>query len=170
MNPEVLQDLYDRAISKGYSKSIEEFTQLISSNQEVLDDNFNYVKTKGYSKDISEFSKLVGIVLKKKEVTDSASLDGGVVSKEFKGFDSIPEQKGRPIDELGMYPSQEEVDSSTKSQTDIMSEKITAQKERELGVQGHRLAGFRTALGDGRTGRCFSRGIPGPFLAGSASF
>ena len=138
MNPEVLQDLYDRAISKGYSKSIEEFTQLISSNQEVLDDNFNYVKTKGYSKDISEFSKLVGIDLKKKEVTDSASLDGGVVSKEFKGFDSIPEQKGRPIDELGMYPSQEEVDSSTKSQTDIMSEKITAQKEREE----KRLAGF----------------------------
>ena len=138
MNPEVLQDLYDRAISKGYSKSIEEFTQLISSNQEVLDDNFNYVKTKGYSKDISEFSKLVGIDLKKKEVTDSASLDGGVVSKEFKGFDSIPEQKSRPIDELGMYPTKEEVDSSIKSQTDIMSKKITAQKEREE----KRLAGF----------------------------
>jgi len=72
MNPEVLKDLYERATSKGYSKSIEEFTQLISSNQEVLDDNFDYVKTKGYSKDISEFSKLVGFGVKKKE--DSISV------------------------------------------------------------------------------------------------
>lgn len=68
MDPEVLKDLYERATSQGYSKSIEEFTQLISSDQEVLDDNFDYVKTKGYSKDISEFSKLVGFGEKKNQV------------------------------------------------------------------------------------------------------
>ena len=68
MDPEVLQDLYERAKSKGYSKTIEEFSQLIGSDQEVLDDNFDYVKTKGYSKDISEFSKLVGFGEKKNPI------------------------------------------------------------------------------------------------------
>ena len=33
MDQEVLQDLYNRAVSKGYSKSIEEFSTLISSDQ-----------------------------------------------------------------------------------------------------------------------------------------
>ena len=47
MNPEVLKDLYQRARSKGYTKSIEEFQELILSNQEVLADNFEYVKSKG---------------------------------------------------------------------------------------------------------------------------
>ena len=47
MDQEVLQDLYERAKSKGYSKSIQEFQQLISSDNEVLNDNFEYVKSKG---------------------------------------------------------------------------------------------------------------------------
>ena len=65
MDPEVLQDLYNRAKSKGYTKTIEDFKALINSDQDVLNDNFNYVKSKGYGKDISEFSILVGV--KKKE-------------------------------------------------------------------------------------------------------
>ena len=66
MDQEVLQDLYERAKSKGYSKSIQEFQQLISSDDEVLNDNFEYVKSKGYTKDISDFSILVGFGEKKK--------------------------------------------------------------------------------------------------------
>ncbi len=65
MNPEVLKDLYQRATSKGYTKSIEEFQELILSNQEVLDDNFEYVKSKGYNKTIEDFSMLVGYGEKK---------------------------------------------------------------------------------------------------------
>jgi len=68
MDKQVLQDLYDRATSKGYRKSIEEFEQLIGSNQEVLNDNFEYVQSKGYRKDISEFSKLVGFGEKKNPI------------------------------------------------------------------------------------------------------
>lgn len=68
MDKEVLQDLYDRAKSQGYSKSIEEFEKLIGSDQEVLDDNFEYVKSKGYGKDISEFSTLVGFGEKKNPI------------------------------------------------------------------------------------------------------
>ena len=65
MNPEVLKDLYQRATSKGYTKSIEEFQELILSNQEVLADNFEYVKSKGYNKTIEDFSMLVGYGEKK---------------------------------------------------------------------------------------------------------
>ena len=65
MDQEVLQDLYNRAVSKGYSKSIEEFSTLISSDQEVLEDNYNYVKQQGYQKPIEDFQVLVGVKKKK---------------------------------------------------------------------------------------------------------
>ena len=68
MDKEVLQDLYDRAKSKGYGKSIEEFEQLIGSDQEVLNDNFEYVQSKGYKKNIDSFSTLVGYGEKKNQV------------------------------------------------------------------------------------------------------
>ena len=74
MDQEVLQDLYNRAVSKGYSKSIQEFSALISSDQEVLEDNYNYVKQQGYQKPIEDFQVLVGV--KKKEDTVLPSEDG----------------------------------------------------------------------------------------------
>ena len=77
MDQEVLQDLYNRAVSKGYGKSIEEFSTLISSDQEVLEDNYNYVRQQGYQKPIEDFEVLVG--LKKKDIpedTVSPSEDG----------------------------------------------------------------------------------------------
>ena len=80
MDQEVLQDLYNRAVSKGYSKSIEEFSTLISSDQEVLEDNYNYVKQQGYQKPIEDFQVLVGV--KKKDTTEdtvSPSEDGLLV-------------------------------------------------------------------------------------------
>ena len=58
MDEAVLKDLYDRAVSKGYSKSIEEFSSLLSSDEEVLKDNFNYVTEQGYTKSIEDFSLL----------------------------------------------------------------------------------------------------------------
>tara|TARA_R110000803_G_scaffold69057_1_gene131193 strand:+ start:670 stop:8304 length:7635 start_codon:yes stop_codon:yes gene_type:complete len=72
MDQEVLQDLYNRAVSKGYGKSIEEFSTLISSDQEVLQDSYNYVKEKGYQKPIEDFEVLVGV--KKKDASEDMVL------------------------------------------------------------------------------------------------
>tara|TARA_R110001592_G_scaffold211857_1_gene463914 strand:+ start:4704 stop:12263 length:7560 start_codon:yes stop_codon:yes gene_type:complete len=72
MDQEVLQDLYNRAVSKGYGKSIEEFSTLISSDQEVLEDNYNYVRQQGYQKPIEDFEVLVG--LKKKDTPEDTVL------------------------------------------------------------------------------------------------
>lgn len=60
MDEEVILDLFNRATSQGYTKSIDQFRVLIANDQEVLDDNFEYVTSKGYSKSIDEFKKLVG--------------------------------------------------------------------------------------------------------------
>ena len=73
MDQEVLQDLFDRAVSQGYTKTIEDFAALISTDQEVLEDNFNYVTNNGYSKSIDDFGMLVGV--KKKELV-SPLVDG----------------------------------------------------------------------------------------------
>ena len=98
MNEEVLQDLFNRAVSKGYNKSIEEFTVLLSQNNDVLIDNFNYVKGKGYKKTIEDFKTLTGVVegvnttdseVKKKNESVSISpeevMDGGTQVVEEPG-------------------------------------------------------------------------------------
>ena len=48
MEPKVIEDLFNRAVSQGYGKSIDDFKLLLSSNEEVLTDNFNYLKANGY--------------------------------------------------------------------------------------------------------------------------
>jgi len=65
VNEQVLKDLYNRAVTKGYQKSIEDFSLLLEKNNDVLNDNYNYVKEQGYEKSIEEFSTLVGV--KKKD-------------------------------------------------------------------------------------------------------
>ena len=59
MDEEVINDLFSRAKSKGYSKGIEDFKLLLSNDDEVFNDNFEYVQSKGYKKSIEEFSILV---------------------------------------------------------------------------------------------------------------
>ena len=67
MDEEVVIDLFNRAKSKGYTKSIEDFKLLLDTDEDVIVDNFNYVKSKGYAKPIEDFKVLV----KKKEETVS---------------------------------------------------------------------------------------------------
>ena len=66
MNEQVLKDLYNRAVTKGYQKSIEDFSLLLEKNNDVLNDNYNYVKEQGYEKSIEEFSTLVGVKKKRR--------------------------------------------------------------------------------------------------------
>ena len=68
MDEQVLKDLYNRAVSKGYQKSIEEFSLLLNKDNDVLNDNYNYVKEQGYEKSIEDFSTLIGV--KKKDESE----------------------------------------------------------------------------------------------------
>lgn len=75
-NP-ALQNAYNLAKSKGYTKDIESFTNLISTDDNALNNIYTEVKSKGYQKDIESFKTLIG--LKKKDVSTSADqkLDSG---------------------------------------------------------------------------------------------
>lgn len=76
---EVLEDLYSRAQTKGYGKTIEDFTTLIYSNDDVLEDMYGYVQSKGYTKSKEDFENLIG---KKKDfqqpASDSPSVNGSL--------------------------------------------------------------------------------------------
>ena len=92
MDEEVINDLYSRAKSKGYTKNRDEFVKLLHSDSDVLNDMYSYVKDKGYNKDINSFSNLVGKgqtasqsvapVQKKKFALESSSEDGSLVSQK----------------------------------------------------------------------------------------
>ena len=101
MDEEVVIDLFNRAKGLGYSKSIDDFKLLLSTDNQVIDDNFQYVKSQGYGKSIEDFKILIGASpqvatetiedpLKKKEDTIqeveedtvSVSEDGSLVSQD----------------------------------------------------------------------------------------
>jgi hypothetical protein len=73
MNEQVINDLYNRAVSNGYKKSREEFVSLIQTNDAVLNDMYSYVQSKGYGKGVEDFSVLVG---KKKSDTGLSTASG----------------------------------------------------------------------------------------------
>ena len=66
MDLEVIQDLFNRAVSQGYTKTIDEFSNLLITDTEVLQDNYNYVQSKGYNKSIEDFQNLVGVKKKRR--------------------------------------------------------------------------------------------------------
>lgn len=60
MNEQIIDDLYNRAKSKGYNRSRDEFVSLLHSNQEVFNDNYTFVRSKGYKDSEDKFSTLIG--------------------------------------------------------------------------------------------------------------
>jgi hypothetical protein len=97
MDEEVINDLYSRAKSKGYSKGREDFVKLLHNDSEVINDSYSYVKSKGYGKDINSFYNLIGKVetepstQKKKFVSESSSEDGSSVSpRSIKPLSDMP--------------------------------------------------------------------------------
>jgi hypothetical protein len=65
MDEQVIQDLFNRAISQGYSKTLEEFKVLLNTDDEVIQDNFQYVTSQGYNKSLDDFKVLIGSEKKK---------------------------------------------------------------------------------------------------------
>ena len=64
---EVLKDLYGVAQSKGFTKSEEEFTNLLYNNDDVFKDMYSHAQSNGYTKSSEDFASLVG---KKKDFSE----------------------------------------------------------------------------------------------------
>ncbi len=90
---EVLIDLYNRAQTKGYKKSIEDFTSTLYTNDNVLNDMYGYVQSKGYNKSINDFENLIGKKKKRNRNTTNPSSRYGItfggwfigITRECKG-------------------------------------------------------------------------------------
>jgi len=104
MDEEVVIDLFNRAKTLGYGKTIDEFKVLLSTDNDVLNDNFEYVRGNGYAKTIDDFKVLIGSEeqtqvepLKKKEptqavgasISESVSADGSSESIDFTDYTSV---------------------------------------------------------------------------------
>lgn len=79
MDIEVLNDLYNRAKSLGYTKSRNDFSVLITQDPKVFIDNYQYIKSQGYTKSQDDFKELIGIDVKKKDISKPVG-DGKVIT------------------------------------------------------------------------------------------
>ena len=65
MNEEALNAAYQHFTGGGYSGNIEDFKNLISTNNEAFTTSFNNFKNGGYKGSTEDFSKLIGVELGK---------------------------------------------------------------------------------------------------------
>ena len=77
MDEQVINDLYNRAVSLGYKKDKKSYVNLIHSDVSVFNDSYSYVKSKGYKKSTDDFSSLIGLTPKKKVPTQVSKPSGG---------------------------------------------------------------------------------------------
>lgn len=89
MHEGVIEDLYIRAKSNGYSKSRNEFIALIHSDNEVFYDMYSYVKSKGYRKDENAFAILIGRISPLQNLNSlyKTLTEGGYYTKSFEEFE-----------------------------------------------------------------------------------
>ena len=60
MNEKALQQLYVLAQGDGYSKSFDDFKQLMSENENAINQMYGLAQNDGYTKDVEQFKTLVG--------------------------------------------------------------------------------------------------------------
>jgi hypothetical protein len=82
MNDEAINDAYKMFSQGGYSGSIDNFKQLISSNQNALNDSYEIFKRGGYSNDLASFKVLMGVggssTIKKKSPNGGSTSGSGL--------------------------------------------------------------------------------------------
>jgi hypothetical protein len=105
MDEKALLDLYNRAVSKGYKKSLDQFKNLIATNQEVLIDSYKYAQSRNYKKSIDEFSVLVGAAPqtteteepKKKEESASTATEQASASESQQPQETTTSGTSQPV-------------------------------------------------------------------------
>lgn len=73
MNEQALKDAYDLFVQHGYTKSFDEYKNLIATNDNALKDSYDIFTGAGYKKSIDDFSVLLGVKKKEDTATNSGS-------------------------------------------------------------------------------------------------
>lgn len=146
MDEQVIQDLYNRAVSLGYGKSKEQFVSLLQSDSSVQDDNYAYVKSQGYQKSMNDFLGLVGVgvaasqsqdQLKKKEesVTTGSPLAGSSsVSKSLvSGAIAAKKIANKPIQKSVDQPISQPIEQDLRALDNEMPSDVIRPKQ-NIGV------------------------------------
>ena len=92
MNEQAQQDAYKLFQQGGYTKSFEEFVELINTNEQALGDAYSMFSNAGYQKSADDFSVLMGV---KKKDTDSVLDDG---SSELFSLDKPFQERLKRVD------------------------------------------------------------------------
>lgn len=101
MNEQAIKDSYSLFVQNGYKKSLDEYKNLLATNQDALNDSYNLFRGSGYGKSIDEFKTLMGLSesaapmpseqLKKKDISmESSSEDGSLASQGQSSFKLSP--------------------------------------------------------------------------------
>ncbi len=61
MNEEAILDSYNLFVQNGYTKSLDEYKQLLLSNPNALNDSYGLFQQNGYKKSLDEFKTLMGV-------------------------------------------------------------------------------------------------------------
>jgi uncharacterized protein YbjQ (UPF0145 family) len=118
MDEWVINDLYERAKSKGYKKSLDEFKTLLYNDQGVFDDMYGYVQSKGYKKGTEEFSTLIGKNQSVQQPTVKKKDDGGISESEPSKTELETDLFGRAQKVLSIKePQQEQVEPIKRPET-----------------------------------------------------
>jgi len=92
MNEQAQQDAYKLFQQGGYTKSFEEFIELINTNEQALGDAYTMFSNAGYQKSADDFSVLMGV---KKKDTESVLDDG---SSELFSLDKPFQERLKRVD------------------------------------------------------------------------
>ena len=112
MNENAIEDAYNLFVKDGYSKSIEEFKELMQTNENAVNDAYTLFVGDGYTKTILDFTTLMGIGEKKNPVGTGTGEEEVMVS----GSTQVVEEPGSS--EPSLQPSNEEVDSALATPVD----------------------------------------------------
>ena len=88
MNEQAVKDSYELFKTGGYSKSFDEFVELINTNPQALQDSYDLFKGGGYSKSMDDYQALMG--LKKKDEPMDSSLDDGSLEPSVQPASQAP--------------------------------------------------------------------------------
>jgi len=141
MDEEVINDLFSRAKSKGYSKGIEDFKLLLSNDDEVFNDNFEYVQSKGYKKSIEEFSILVdakkkGDTTEDLQIPAEPSIESGEEFTEEDYFTGTFGDVLRGFDNVTSTGMGDWIDDMARSVASGYSQGISAENASDLLLRG----------------------------------
>ena len=66
MNEQAVKDSYELFKTGGYTKSFDEFVELINTNPQALQDSYDLFQTGGYSKSMDDYQALMGFKKKRR--------------------------------------------------------------------------------------------------------